>query len=209
MIKLTTLRHGALLSLFMLALAGCSLLAGRPHPVSHHVLGVPDGVAMAGTRAGAMVLLVGDTDTPGIYQAPNLVYSRAPGTLSHYQYARWSETPARSFNRLMLRRLDASGLFEAVADVGTGVRGDLLLNTRLLDFYHDAAQAPGVARVALEAELVDRRDAKLVARTLIRAEAPAPSHDATGAAAALGQASGHAMDQLVSWLGQVRPRDAR
>ncbi len=203
------IQRAPLILALVLALAGCNMLAGRPHPVSLYVLPAPTAAPAAPASRSAAVLLVGDTDAPGIYQSLNLVYSRAPGTLSQYQYARWSELPARRLNILLRQRLDASGLFQSVADVGAGVRGDLQLNTRLLEFQHDAAQPPGVARVALEAELVDRRSATLVARRLFQAESPAPSHDAPGAALALGRAGGQALDELVGWLERVRPPDAR
>lgn len=195
----------------IVCLAGCGQV-GRPHPVSHHVLRVADaGAAAAPANAAARqgVLLVRDTETPGVFQSVRLVYSRTPDTLSYYQYARWSEAPARSLNAHLRQRLNTAGPFEAVVPLGTGVQAEYQLNTRLRDFYHDAAQSPGIARVTLEAELVRRRDARLIARQVFAAEAPAPSHDAAGAAASLGRASDHLLDDLVTWLARVRPADDR
>lgn len=198
---MTRARHWLLL--LPLFLGGCGMLAGRPHPVSHHVLAVPPAAAQPGTPV-ATTLLVRDTEAAGMLQGPPLLYSRAPGTLSAYQYARWAEPPAARFNLLLRQRLETAGLYQAVAEMGAGVRGDQQLNTRLLEFHHDAAQSPGQARVALEADLVDRRDGRLLARQRFQARAPAPSHDAAGAAAALGVASGRVMDEVVDWLGRVR-----
>lgn len=195
----------------IVCLAGCGQV-GRPHPVSHHVLRVPEaGAAVAPADAGARqgALLVRDTETPGVFQSVRLVYSRTPDTLSYYQYARWSEAPARSLNAHLRQRLNATGPFGAVVPLGAGVQAEYQLNTRLRDFHHDAAQPPGVARVTLEAELVRRRDAQLIARQVFTAQAPAPSHDAAGAAASLGLASGRLLDDLVAWLARVRAQDAR
>ncbi len=205
------MRH-ALTCLLLAALAGCSVLpAGRPRPVSHHVLTIPAAPAPAtsAARLAGGVLLLRDTDTPGIFQSVRLVYSREPGTLNYYQYARWSETPARTFNALLRQRLNAAGLYDAVVSLGAGVAADYQLNTRLRDFQHDAAAVPGVARVSLEAELVRRGDGRLLAREAFQAEAPAPSHDAAGAAAGLGQASGRVIEALAAWLARVQPMDAR
>jgi cholesterol transport system auxiliary component len=198
--------------LLLVALAGCSMLAGRPRPVSHHVLLIPPGAAFTSSRdigRNADVILLRDTEAPGVFQSVRLVYSRTPGALSYYQYARWAETPARSLNGLMRQRLNASGLFGAVVPLGAGVQAEYQLNTRLQDFFHDVSLTPGVARVTLEAELVSRRDARLIARQVFRGEAPVVSDDATGAASGLGQASGRALDDLVAWLARVRPVDAR
>lgn len=197
--------------LLLAALAGCSILpSGRPRPVSHHVLTIPAPAASA-TPAGRTgpVLLVRDTETPGVFQSVRLVYSRTPGALNYYQYARWSETPARSFNALLRQHLNAAGLYGAAVPVGAGVAADYQLNTRLQSFFHDAAEVPGKARLTLEAELVSRRDARLVARQVFQVEAPVPSHDATGAAEGLGRAAGRAIEQLGEWLARVQPVDAR
>ncbi len=190
-------------------LGGCFGLAGRPQPVSHFVLEIPAAATAqpAGGRDG--VLLLRDTETPGVFQSVRLVYSRAPGTLSYYQYARWSDAPARSLNARLRQRLNEAGPFAAAVPLGAGVRAEYQLNTRLREFFHDAARPPGVARITLEAELVRREDGRLLARELFRAEAPVASHDAAGAAAALGAASGRLLDELGAWLARVRPADAR
>jgi len=189
------------------------LSGGRPQPVSHHVLSIPASAptshASPTTGKAGAVLLLRDTETPGVFQSVRLVYSRTPGILSYYQYARWSETPARALNTLLRQRLNDSGLYGAVVPIGAGVQADYQLNTRLQNFFHDDAQSPGVARVTLEAELVGRRDARLIARQVFQAEAPVASHDATGAATGLGLASGRALDELTAWLARVQPVDAR
>lgn len=192
-------------------LAGCSLLpAGRPQPVSHHLLNVAAPARPAARSPGSdAVLLVRETETPGVFQSVRLVYSRSPDTLNYYQYARWAETPARTLNALLRQRLIDSGLYRAVVPLGAGVSADYQLNTRLQGFFHNAASAPGQALVSLEAELVSRRDARLVARQSFQAGAPAATHDAHGAAAALGVASGRILDDLTAWLARVQPVDAR
>jgi ABC-type uncharacterized transport system auxiliary subunit len=205
--SVTTLRLFFLLAAALLG--GCGMLAGRPHPVSHHVLEVAPAVAEVATVPRRGVLLLRDTETPGVFQSVRLVYSRAPGVLSYYQYARWSDMPARSLNAHLRQRLNAAGPFESVVPLGAGVQAEYQLNTRLRDFLHDAAHSPGMARVTLEAELVHRPDARLIARQVFTAEAPAASFDAAGAAAALGQASGRLLDDLTLWLARVRPPDAR
>ncbi|MEW5787124.1 MAG: ABC-type transport auxiliary lipoprotein family protein [Pseudomonadota bacterium] len=202
------MKRSALLVLVLLALAGCSPLAGRPQPVVTHVLTLPPAPATpAGAGRGSLILA--PVDAPDVHQALNLIYSRSPGTLAQYQYARWSDLPPRAFAALLRQRLAESGQFQAVAGLGAGVRGDWQLNVRLAEFHHDAATPPGNGRVVLDAELVDRRDGRLVDRRVFRAEAPAPSFDAAGAARALGEASGRVLDDLATWLARVRPAEAR
>lgn len=150
-------------------------------------------------------LLVRETETTTFYQGSALAYSRAPGTRGHYQYARMTELPATRIAQLLRQRLERAALFPAVAALGSGIEGDYQLNSRLLDFYHDAGLAPGIVRLALEAELVRRSDAHLLARIRIETQAPAPSHDARGAAQGGNAALTQALDQLTAWLAS-RPR---
>lgn len=199
------------LMLLLLGLAGCTLMpAGRPQPVSHHLLTLPAAAPQTPpARPARAVLLVRETETPGAFQSIRLVYSRSPGTLNYYQYARWAETPSRALNAQLRQRLNGAGLYAAVVPLGAGVSADYQLNTRLQAFHHDASTRPGQARVSLEAELVSRSDARLVARQSFLVEAPVASYDARGAAVALGEASGQILDELTAWLARVQPVDAR
>lgn len=189
-------------------LAGCTLPGPAKQATVNHVLTVPALPVSAGTRGGG-VLLLADTRAGDFLAGNRIAFSRAEGTLGRYQYARWHEPPARAFQDALRRQLNAGGPFDAVVGFDAGVLGEHVLNTRLIAFHHDAAQIPGHARVELEAELVERANARLLARAGFVAEAPAPSHDAAGAAAALGEASARVIADVQVWLAQVRAAHAR
>ncbi len=186
----------------LVALSGCSL-PGKPRlSVNYYVLTDPGPVVAApATLPG--VLLLRDTEVPPIYQDARLAYSRAPGTLGQYQYAQWSEPLPRRLGWMLRQRLEAAAVFKQVAPMGSGVLGDFQLNTRLIDFYHDASQTPGVALMVLEAELVQRKTGELINRRIFVAQEPVTTYDAAGAADALGRAANRVMDQIVLWLAQV------
>ncbi len=194
----------------LVSLAGCGVLGGRSQPVVHHSLEVPAASTPAGVGQPLPATLLFDRPRPAgaLLAGASLLYSRAPGTLAQYQYARWSEPPADTLGRELRRRIERAGLFQAVADLDSGVRGDYLLNSRLLDFRHDAGQAPGQVRVELEVELVRRADASLIGRQVFVATAPAASHDAAGAAAGLGSAGGRLLDDVAAWLALRLPARA-
>jgi cholesterol transport system auxiliary component len=107
---------------------------------------------------------------------------------------------------MLRQRLETARVYRQVAPLGSGVAGDFQLNTRLIDFYHDATNPPGVALVVLEAELVRRADATLVDRRIFVAQAPVASFDAAGAAEALGRGANQVMDELMVWLAQAGGR---
>ncbi len=186
----------------LLFLAACSLPGPRPAPTWY----VLDDLSSATTLPRPVwpgTVLVRESDAPSFYQANAMAYSRAPGTRGHYQYARQTEMPAPRIAQLIRQRLEQTGLFPAVVPLGSGVEGSYQINTRLLDFYHDATQAPGTVQLRLEVELVRRSDAHLLARTRIETSAAATSHDARGAAQGANAAVTRALDQLTVWLGSI------
>ncbi len=187
---------------FVLLLGGCMRLPGAGQALTYHVLTDPGPVVKV-SRTHPGTLLLREMEAPALYQATSPVYSREAGTRAYYQFARWSEPPARRLTWLIRQRLEAAGVFAVVAPLGGGVRGDYQLNTRLVDFYHDAATPPGVVLLVLEAELLRRTDARLLERRMFVAQQPVASHDAAGATEAMGRAANRVIDELTLWLAQV------
>lgn len=196
------------LLLLALLLGACLRLPGPGPAVTYHVLTDP-GPVVKSPRTHAGTLLVREMDAAALYQVPRPVYSREAGTRMHYQYARWSEPPAKRLTWLLRQRLEAAGVFEAVSPLGGGVRGDYQLNTRLVDFYHDSAVPPGVVLLVLEAELIRRHDARLLERRMFVAQQPVTSPDAAGATEAMGRAANRVIDELTLWLARVVSAEGR
>lgn len=189
-------------------LSACSLPGARKQAISYYVLepalpSVASTVLPAGTIKP--VLLVRDAEPDAFTQNLSLVYSRAPGTQAHYQYAFWTVVPAKRLSLLLRERLLSSGLYAGVVPLSAGVQGDYQLNFRLLDFFHDAARSPGAAQVKLEVELIERGRARLIAQRTFAARVELPSQDAAAAAAGLGQASARVLEAVVVWLAGVQP----
>ncbi|HEY5634443.1 MAG TPA: ABC-type transport auxiliary lipoprotein family protein [Burkholderiaceae bacterium] len=162
--------------------------------------GAGSGAAGAGASAPAPVLLVGPVAAAGFYDSAMLAFSRAPGTLAHYQFAGWSERPGRRIATLAERRLSGRGRFAAVAQSTAGVRGDLLLNLSLEHLYHDVSAVPGTARAALGAELLDWRARRLIARRDFDRSTPVAREAAADAVAAINRALGEVLDELCPWV---------
>lgn len=148
-------------------------------------------------------LLVLDTTTGSFYDTDQLIFSRSAGTRGQYQFARWTERPGKRFADLMRTRLDSQGAWH-VSAAGGYVRGDLLLDTELVEFYHDAASEPGQVRLALRAELVDLKQRKLLGRHLFEQEVALTRYDAAGAAEASSLAVSRALDELSVWLATLQ-----
>jgi cholesterol transport system auxiliary component len=153
----------------------------------------------AAAAAPAAAVLVMPTTAAGFYDTQDIVYSREPGTRAYYQFSHWVERPQRVVHAGLVSRLGA---------IGAG-RGPALM-THLDEIYHDAAQAPGIARLAITAQIVDPSSRAVLARRSFSASAPAASHDAPGAVAAMRQALGALLDEVAAWAAaQAAPGAAR
>ncbi|MHB1074419.1 ABC-type transport auxiliary lipoprotein family protein [Thiobacillus sp.] len=174
--------------------------AAAPAPVPAEALKDSDSLrAEAREKSYAPTLLVLDTTTGGFYDSDQLVFSRSTGTRGQYQFARWTERPGRRFAELLRTRLDRLGRYR-VAPAGGVVRGDLMLDTRLVEFYHDATREPGQVRLELRAELVDLKQRRLLGRHTFEQKVPLTTYDAAGAAQASNLAVSRVLDDVSAWL---------
>jgi ABC-type uncharacterized transport system auxiliary subunit len=133
-------------------------------------------------------------DTAGI------AYARKPHEYAYYQLASWTDRPVRQLPRLLQRRLEARGTAAALGQNGDPVRSDWLLTLSVDVLYHDVSVQPGQGRVALTAELHDRRHRQRVAQRSFAAAAPAAREDSSAGAEAMSVATARVLDALVPWL---------
>jgi cholesterol transport system auxiliary component len=188
-------------------LAAC-VSFGQQEPQRFYVLDAaardkPDKPAAAPQE---ITLLVSPMSASAFYDTPEIVYSRAPSERAYYQLSAWTDRPSRRITELLIERIQRSGSFATVAYAGSGVQGNLLLNTHLSAFYHDAATPPGRAVVTVTAELIDSVQRRLIARRTFQRAADVVTFDAAGAVAALSVATGRVLDEIAEWAAVSTPR---
>ena len=173
-------------------LAGCAPLGERP--AQRYYLLEP-GSAAATPRTGAIT--PAPTTAASFYDTQDIVFSRSPGTRAYYQFSHWTERPQRVLQSELAARYAPA-------------REGYILATHLVEAYHDATTAPGLARITLTAELIERTHRMPVARCTFTREARATSHDAAGAVAGLNVAAGSVLDEIVAWADrEATARSAR
>lgn len=182
-------------------LGGCGGL-GSPPAHRYFVPETAPSRLAAGPLQRDAVLLVAPTTAASFYDTQEIVYSRRAGERAHYQLSSWTEPPNRGLAAQLVARIHLGGGFRGAVETGSGVRGNLLLRTHLVELYHDAVAAPGTARVALSAELSDPAGRSLLAQRTFSAAAPAATYDAPGAVQASGQALGQLLDEVAAWAAQ-------
>ena len=183
-------------------LAGCSGLSAPPAHRYFVLESAPTRLAPGALQRDAM-LLVAPTTASSFYDTQEIIYSRRSGERAYYQLSSWTEPPNRSLATLLTARLALGGAFRGAVETASSVRGSLLLRTHLVELYHDAVEAPGVARVTLTAELSDPAGRSLLAQRSFSASAPVATYDAAGAVQGFGQAFGQLLDEVAVWAAQA------
>jgi cholesterol transport system auxiliary component len=181
---------------FVLLLTGCVSKPDLP-AMQYYVLG-QDSASARPVSQRSNALLVHPTSVSAFYDTQRLVFSRAEGQRAYYQFAAWTERPGRSVSELLIRRLGA-------ASTTSGIRGDLVLHTRLDELYHDASRTPGSVNISLSAELVDSAG-RLIQRARFARAVPVSDANAAGAVAAANRAIAEVLDEVASW---IEGREAR
>lgn len=199
-IALSTAAMPALFS----ACGGINVGIGAESPAqSYLALRDPPQPGVAPTRRATPIvpaLMIQALPADALADTAGIAYARRPHEYAYYQLASWTERPVRQLPRLLQRRLEARGTAAAVGQNGDPLRSDWLLTLAIDTIYHDVSVQPGQGRVALTAELHDRRGRQRVARRSFEAAAPAAREDSSSGVEAMSAATGKLFDALVPWL---------
>jgi cholesterol transport system auxiliary component len=189
-------------ALLAVLLAGCVSTPNVP-PMQYFVLG--NGQESASARPASQrsggVLLLQPTSVSTFYDTQRLVFSRAEGQRAYYQFASWTDRPGRAFSDLLSRRLGAPF-------TTSGVKGDLVLHTRLDELYHDVGASPGSVKIVVSAELVDAAGRLVGERQRFSRSVAANAENAAAAVDAANRAVSAVLDDIAAWLEGSRPRPA-
>jgi ABC-type uncharacterized transport system auxiliary subunit len=191
-------RIGAAFACAGLVLAGC-IPTGTVAPRQFYLIEDPAAKAPPPAAPIDRTLLVNGVASDALYENRSLVYSRQPGQRAYYQFASWTDQPARRVALLTERRLEQRGSFRSVAPIESGASGDLLLTVTVDELLHDDATPPGSGRVAVTGELLQRSGRKIIARQQFVATVLAREESAEGAVAAISAAVSNAIDAIVLW----------
>jgi ABC-type uncharacterized transport system auxiliary subunit len=195
-VALAALACGALLS-------ACISVGVGGEPAAQVHLALHDGGnGQAPRRATPVVsaLLVQPLPANALADTLAIAYSRREHEFAFYQFASWTERPVRQLPRLLIQRLETRGVAAAVGTVGDPMRADWLLSVSIDTLYHDVSVPPGRARLAVTAELFDRRSRARVGYRRFDSSVATASADSSTAAASMSLAIAEVFDSLVPWL---------
>ncbi len=152
--------HAAWLALLLLA--GCVSLSAPPGIQNIYVLDAQPVVPESAVKRDLVLAVNMPEARPG-FETEQIVYFRQPYELNYFVNSRWTDTPARMLQPLLLQAVQRSGSFRAVVETGSAVPGDVRLDTDLIRLQHDFTTHPSRVQITLQAQLIDVRSNRVLA----------------------------------------------
>lgn len=170
-----TVRRALFASALVLALAGCSILGGKPKdPITVYA---PDArvQAEASWPTVAWQLALTPPTAARAYDSLRIAVRPTPSELEVYKGANWAQTPGHMIEDTLLRALEDSGHIPAVARQGSGITADYKLVLDVRRFESDyAGRAVPAATIEVNAKLLHVLDQQIVlSQTFLKTQAAA------------------------------------
>jgi cholesterol transport system auxiliary component len=184
-----------------LLLAGCGSILPERSAQSYYRF--DDGAPRPDPRKQPLArsVLVAPVSSNAVGNAYGMLYSRASGERAFYQHNEWTDRPTLRVAQLLVQRLEARHAFASVAQLGSGVSGDVLVNLVVDDVVHDlTAGGGGEGRISVIVEVVDRKERRILGRRVFVGSAPAQAANAAAGAAAINRAVTQFLDQAAVWI---------
>lgn len=189
-----------------LGLAGCADVIGPPEPPPLYSLRPALRPAGGGPRVSWQMSVV-LPDAADSLDTTRIMLQQPDGTLDYYANASWPDKLSFLVQSAMLDAFTASNRIAAVGRDTEGLKSDYLLETDIRDFeavYETADTAPGVV-VRIQAKLVSARGRTIVKALNARAEVPAAANSVPAVVAAMNEALGTVLNQIVDWALSAPP----
>lgn len=177
--------------------AGCSAWSKPAPRARDYRLAYPSPPAREQPRAG--VLHLTPLAVAAAYDSQAMIYRQGEFRIGRYPQHRWAANPGNLVSDMLVRDLDASGLFRAVQQARPTIPSDLRL-TGEIDVVEESVSRSGcAARLEVRFILVDL-GARPEERVLLRSRYEETETSACEDAASLARAMSRAVERLSSRL---------
>ena len=186
-------------SLMVLGLGGCSIL---PEAVELEVYSLPAGEVrsnLAGAATGKVLRISKPMAAPVLGSARIVVMPQAH-RLSVYKGARWSDSAPALLRDRLIEAFRQTGRLAAVVSDDARMPADLELAGELLAFQSEYRNGQPVARIRLQASLLQGDSRRILASHGFEVEQSADSGELSAVVEAFGRAGGQVSGELVEWV---------
>jgi cholesterol transport system auxiliary component len=187
--------------IFMLTALGCLSPRAESQPMHTYQLSLDawHAESRAADSNGPVLLVSMPQAEPG-YETPRMVYLKRQYEVAYYAVNQWADAPPRMFTPLLVEALGRTGAWRAVVPMPNSIRGDFRLDSYGFAVQQEFLQHPSRVRVAVQAQLVDLKESRVVGTRAFESMEDAPSEDAYGGVQAANRAVGTLLNHIASWL---------
>jgi ABC-type uncharacterized transport system auxiliary subunit len=189
-------------ALLIFLAAGITAACGASRPVKYYVLGggLPT-VPESSPARFPIRLLVGRVAASRLYRDDRLVYGSGPVQLGTYEYHRWSESPADMMQDMLIRSLQAAGMYRSVSGLRSNARGDYIVRGHL--YALDEVDGPALsARFSFRMELFEPKTNTTIWSDSYTHDEPVTGKNVSDVVEALDRNVNAGLAQLTAHLGQ-------
>lgn len=151
-------------------------------------------------RSGTAVLQIAQPKPQAGFDTARMAYLPRPYELNYYAYNQWADTPARMLQQIMVENLDKSGRWRAVLPAPAMVPAHYRIECDNLVLEQQFFSRPSRMRLALRAQIVDVKQARLLASQSFELFETAPSDDFYGGVQAANRAVEKFLVALAGWI---------
>ena len=191
-------RFCAVVLLALAGLGGCSVL---PAAVDLDVYSLPaeDLQAMAGKPLNTILRVSQPVASP-LLDSTRIVVVPEPHRVSVYQGVRWSDRVPALLRERLIEALRQRDLVAAVVSDETQAPVDLVLAGELLAFQSEYREGRPVARIRLQASLLQGDSRRILASRGFEMTQPARTDEVRAVVEAFGQAGDRLSREVLDWL---------
>lgn len=184
-----------------LALGGCANMMGPPPAPKLYLLNPPLPGPLAGAKAD-WALSVAIPDAGAGLDSERIAIVRPPFDFDYYADAAWADRLPLLVQSALIAAFEGAGRIGEVAHMRDGIRADYILNSDLREFTarYDAGEGAPLAAVKIAARVVHARTRKIAGTMVASKEVRASANAIPAAVAALTEATGAVLAELVPWV---------
>jgi cholesterol transport system auxiliary component len=202
------MKRAAILLVGLAAASGCiSVLPKARPPAPRYVLS--PAAINASAELVDWTLSIEDPTAIRAYDSMKIVAIREKGRLEFLANGEWADKAPRLIQTILIQTFENSGRILGVGDRTQIIGGDFVLLTDLRTIHVDYSAAPAVARIDIQARLLDRRGAVIGAKRF-ESETAVDENSPAAIARALDASVAGAIGPLAEWtlaLGQAARAD--
>lgn len=194
---------GAALATVLTGLTACVSL-GPSTPAARFALQADfEGQPIAGP--GPALVVAVPTAAAG-FDGPRIVYVRRAHELEFFARNEWADAPARMLAPLLVRALERSGRFQAVADARTPAAAGLRLDSEIVRLQQEFIGRPSRVRLTVRVQLSDVASRRVLGAREFEEVEVAPSDDPYGGVVAANRAVRRVLDDVVTYCIEASAR---